>query len=494
MSADTDITMEESTIIRTGNEKMDQNKKETDVQYSHMMNDHVGKLIVTNAIPTMTNMVMAAFYNAVDTFFVAKLGTAQAGAVGIVLSMMSLITALGNTFGMGSCTIISRALGKKNQEKANLIANSGMAGALTMSMVILMLGLFVISPIMRLLGSSETILPYSVAYGRIIMVSAPITMMVSYFQFLMRAEGRAKNSLPATILGGFLNIVINPIFIFTLNLGVSGAAIATAISQMVTLIILIWMFSHKETSVTLGIRYVAGNAGAYLEILKNGIPTLFRQGCACIANIMLNHAAADFGDSAVAAMTVVNKLFQMAYSLLVGYVQGYQPVVGYNYGARQYKRVKAAFLFLILSSVSVLAAVGLFSFIFAENLICLFTESGSEVMEIGVAAFRLQCISMPFIPFVVSCGITFQAIGRPKWSTFTSPARQGYIFLPFVLALPKVFGLPGLEITQALSDICTFLVALPFIVLFTRELDRQIREENNISCGIGKNKTEGSTP
>ena len=393
---------------------MNKNNKEADYQYSHMVNDHVGLLIVTNAIPTMTNMVMAAFYNAVDTFFVAQLGTTQAGAVGIVLSMMSLITALGNTFGMGSCTIISRALGKQDREKAESIANSGMAGALTMSAVILMLGVFAIRPIMLLLGSTETILPYSVAYGQIIMMSAPITMMVSYFQFLLRAEGRAKNSLPATILGGFLNIGINPIFIFTLKLGVSGAAIATALSQTVTLVMLVWIYLHKETSVRLGLKYVSGSAGVYLEILRSGIPTLFRQGCACIANIMLNHAAAGFGDSAVAAMTVVNKLFQMAYSLLVGYVQGYQPVVGYNYGAGLYQRVKAAFRFLLVTSVSAMTLVGLFSFVFTENLIGLFTESGSEVMEIGITAFRLQCISMPFIPFVVSCGITFQAIDRSK--------------------------------------------------------------------------------
>lgn len=456
---------------------MNQNKKETDDQYFRMLNGPVGILILVNAVPTMTNMVMAAFYNAVDTFFVAKLGTAQAGAVGIVLSMMNLITAFGNTFGMGSCTIISRALGNQDQKKADSIANSGMAGALTMSAVILLLGLFAIKPIMRLLGSTETILPYSVAYGKIIMVSAPVTMMVSYFQFLLRAEGRAKNSLPATILGGFLNIIINPVFIFTLKLGVGGAAIATALSQMVTLVILIWIYLHKETSVSLGLRYVSRNAGAYLEILKNGVPTLFRQGCACVANIMLNHAAADFGDNAVAAMTIVNKLFQMAYSLLVGYVQGYQPVVGYNYGAKKYKRVKAAFHFLLLTSVSALAVVGFLSFIFTEDLICLFTERGSEVMEIGVTAFRLQCISMPFIPFVVSCGITFQAIGRPKWSTITSSARQGYIFLPFIFILPKVFGLYGLEITQALSDVCTFFVAVGFIIMFAGELRRQIKEE-----------------
>ena len=466
---------------------MNKNNKEADYQYSHMVNDHVGLLIVTNAIPTMTNMVMAAFYNAVDTFFVAQLGTTQAGAVGIVLSMMSLITALGNTFGMGSCTIISRALGKQDREKAESIANSGMAGALTMSAVILMLGVFAIRPIMLLLGSTETILPYSVAYGQIIMMSAPITMMVSYFQFLLRAEGRAKNSLPATILGGFLNIGINPIFIFTLKLGVSGAAIATALSQTVTLVMLVWIYLHKETSVRLGLKYVSGRAGVYLEILRSGIPTLFRQGCACIANIMLNHAAAGFGDSAVAAMTVVNKLFQMAYSLLVGYVQGYQPVVGYNYGAGLYQRVKAAFRFLLVTSVSAMTLVGLFSFVFTENLIGLFTESGSEVMEIGITAFRLQCISMPFIPFVVSCGITFQAIGRSKWSTLTSSARQGYVFLPLIFILPKFFGLYGLEITQAFSDMCTFLVAVPFIVVFTRELNRRIKEGSHIPCRNGRN-------
>ena len=234
---------------------------------------------------------------------------------------------------------------------------------------------------------------------------------------------------------------------------------------------LVWIYLHKETSVRLGLKYVSGSAGVYLEILRSGIPTLFRQGCACIANIMLNHAAAGFGDSAVAAMTVVNKLFQMAYSLLVGYVQGYQPVVGYNYGAGLYQRVKAAFRFLLVTSVSAMTLVGLFSFVFTENLIGLFTESGSEVMEIGITAFRLQCISMPFIPFVVSCGITFQAIGRSKWSTLTSSARQGYVFLPLIFILPKFFGLYGLEITQAFSDMCTFLVAVPFIVVFTRELE-----------------------
>ena len=446
-------------------------------QYKNMTESPVGKLIILNAVPTMMSMVITAFYNAADTYFVAKLGTSAAGAVGIVFSVMSIIQALGNTFGMGACNLISQLLGKKEEDKAIIIANSGILGAGTVGVLLAVVGNIYIEKIMRLLGATETILPYAISYGRYIFGAAPITMEVFTLNMLFRAEGKAKYGTRAIILGGIINIVLNPIFIFTFRLDIAGAAIATAISQFISFCYLLWMFFHRDVIIKITPYKISKEGKTYVEIIRVGLPSLCRQGLACLSNIMLNTQAAMFGDVAVAAMTVVNKLFGIVFSLELGYNQGYQPVVGYNYGAGKYKRVKEAYLFLLKSSVSVLFVIGCLTYAFAPFLIFFFVGQDKEVVEIGIKAYRMQCITMPLLPFVLSCNTTFQSIGKALWSILTSSARQGFFFLPAIWILPKFLGLTGLEMTQAVADICTFFMAIPFILHFFRKLNGEIINE-----------------
>ncbi len=449
-------------------------------QFARMTGIPVGRLIVSLAIPTIISMLVTAVYNIGDTFFVSKLGTSASGAVGIVFSLMAIIQAVGFTIGMGSGARISRLLGSRKPDEANRVASSGFLAAVAFGTMVTVFGLLFIEDLMRLLGATETILPYARDYASYILYAAPVMASSFLLNNILRAEGKARFAMVGLTTGGLLNLVLDPLFIFGFGLGIAGAAIATAISQCVSFCILFSWFFRGKTIVRLGASGISRSPDMYLKILKNGLPSFCRQALASIATIALNVSAAVYGDAAVAAMSIVGRLFMFVFAVNLGIGQGYMPVVGYNYGAGLFQRVKSAFFFTLKVTSVLMTLSGIAGFAAAPALIRLFIPNDADVVRIGVGALRAMCLAMPLIPLGVVCNMTFQSIGKSWTATVLSLARQGIFFLPLILTLPGFLGVTGVQITQPLADGLTFLSCLPLAFFFFRDLgaDRETKRRS----------------
>lgn len=447
-------------------------------QFIKMTTTPIPKLVVTLAIPTIISMLVTSIYNMADTYFVSKLGTSATGAVGIVFSLMAIIQAVGFALGMGSGNLISRSLGEQKKEQANIYGSSGFFAAIAFGLILTIIGLIFINPFMQLLGATPTILPFAMDYARYILFGAPIMCASFVLNNILRAEGKATLSMLGLGLGGILNILLDPIFIFIFELGISGAAIATLISQCVSFCILLFCFLLKKSQITLSLWKVSKTAFTYLKIIKVGFPSFLRQGLASIATVALNVNAAFYDDAAVAAMSVVGRIFLFILSFMLGFGQGYQPVIGYNFGAKKIGRVREAFYFSLRTGTVILTAMAIIGFIFAPQAIALFRKDDLEVITIGAFAFRAQCIAITLHPLIVLSNMTFQALGKSVQATFVASARQGIFFLPLILILPSILGLTGIQITQPCADILTALCCIPLILHFMKELNQMETQYN----------------
>lgn len=452
---------------------MDSNDK----QFIKMTETPIPRLICSLSVPTIISMLVTAFYNMADTFFVSKLGTSASGAVGIVFSIMAIIQAVGFTIGMGSGSWISRILGKKDTEKASEVASTGLFLGIVIGLILTVFGLIFLSPLMRILGATDTVLPYANDYARYILLGAPVMITSFVLNNILRSEGKARYAMIGITTGGVLNVALDPLFIFTFGLETAGAAIATLISQCIGVILLFIPFIIKKTDTRLGIKRIKPFSTTPLKILQNGLPSLCRQGLASISSIFLNNAAAVYGDPALSAMSIVGKIFMMLFSVILGFGQGYQPVAGYNYSSGNYARVRKAALFMLfVSHVSVIILGGI-AIIFAPNIIKLFIDSDSEVIKIGTVALIAQSIALQFIPLGVLCNMTFQSIGKSWTASILSSLRQGVFFIPLILLLPKWFNIFGVEIAQAVADVLNFFVAIPFFIWFLRSLKKMDQKQ-----------------
>lgn len=453
---------------------------EKSAQYNKMSDMPVKKLVGSLAVPTIISMMVSSIYNMADTFFVSKLGTSASGAIGIVFSLMAIIQAVGFTLGMGAGTTVSRLLGQQKKNEAESVACSALSAAAVLGLIVSIFGLIFVTPLMRLLGSTETILPFAIEYGKYILIAAPLMTMTFVLNNLLRSEGKAKLSMVGITSGSILNIILDPVFIFTLDMGITGAAIATAVGQAVSLIILFSCFISGKSGLKLSFKKISTSPMTYLMIIRNGLPSFCRQGLASISGVMLNHVAAAYGDPAVAAISVSNKVFMMIFSLLIGFGQGYQPVAGYNYGAAKYKRVKEAMLFNMTTGFVMMGSIAAAVYFFAPHIITWFIDDDPEVIRIGTQALRFHCITLPFMPINVTANMTFQSIGKAFTATFLSAFRQGIFFIPSVLILPKLLGLNGVIGVQPASDLLSSLISLPFLIHFIKKLNELIREEESM--------------
>lgn len=452
-------------------------EKKDDKQYQKMTKTPIHKLIPLMAVPTIISMLVTAIYNMADTYFVSKLGTSASGAVGILFSMMAIIQAVGFTIGMGAGSQISRLLGKKDDEYAGKVATSAVLSGIVMGILIAVIGICFLNPITRMLGATETIVPYAVDYGRYIFLATPMMITSFVLNNLLRSEGKAKYSMIGILFGGLLNIGLDPLLIFVFHMGISGAAVATAISQTISMLVLFYPYVRKKTVLYLSIKKIAPQFRVYWEIFKFGLPSLFRQGLASIASVLLNRSAAEYGDSAVAAMSIVAKVFMVLFSVLIGFGQGYQPVVGYNYGAGIYKRVREAFWFTLKVGTAVMTTFAAGTYFFAPNLIQMFLKDDMNVKEIGTMALRMQCLAMPLMALGVVSNMTFQAVGKTVAATFLTSMRQGIFFIPLILLLPGFIGILGVEIAQPIADAVTFIFCIPYMIFFLKRLQSEEGKE-----------------
>ncbi len=437
-------------------------------KYITMTEAPVKGLIVKLAIPTMISMLVTSFYNMADTFFVGKLGPSATGAVGVVFSVMAIIQAVGFFFGHGSGNYISRALGAHDVSGAESMAATGFFSALIGGTVIMIGGLLFLEPLALALGSSKTILPYAVDYLRWILIGAPYMTASLVLNNQLRFQGNAIYAMIGLVSGAVINIALDPLLIFTFDLGVSGAAIATIVSQLVSFVIL-FIGIFRSNAIDIRIRNFKPTVERYKIIINGGSPSLFRQGLNSVATICLNVAARAYGDYAIAGMSIVTRIMQFANSCLIGFGQGFQPVCGFNYGAKKFDRVREGFWFCVKLSTAVLLVLAAACFAFAPAIVSLFQDDPG-VIKVGRIALRLQCITFPLAGWIVMSNMMSQTIGKAIPASFLAMARQGLFFIPAVLILPHCLGILGVELSQAVADAITIAVAIPLQLKIMREM------------------------
>lgn len=446
-------------------------------QYDKMTLTPIPNLIVRLGVPTIISMLITNIYNMADTYFIGQLdNTSASGAIGIVFSLMAILQAFGFMFGHGAGSIISRKLGHRDSESASRFASTSFFLSILTGLVISVAGISFLSPFMFALGSTETILPYAREYGFFILLAAPFLTSSCVLNNILRYEGRAAYAMIGLTTGGILNIALDPVFIFGLGMGVRGAGLATALSQLISFLILLFMFLSGKTQSRLSIRLITRDVHEVLEILAVGFPSMMRQAMNSIGGLLLNHQAAVYGDAAVAAMSIVNRVCALIFAVAVGVGQGYQPVAAFNYGAGKYSRVRQGVLFALsmgAAAMGVLAAIGL---IFPDQIIQTF-RNDPEVIRIGTFALRCQCVACLLQPISLYASMMFQCVGKSGRATLLSSLRNGVCFIPLILTLPHVIGLTGVQISQMIADILASLISLPLLIGFLRKLPPDIAPE-----------------
>ncbi|MBQ7937743.1 MAG: MATE family efflux transporter [Oscillospiraceae bacterium] len=441
-------------------------------KFRRMTEAPVGGLIAKLAVPCIVSMLVTSFYNMADTFFVGQLKSNSAtGAVGIVFSMMAIIQAVGFFFGHGSGNFISRELGKKNYHEAEKMAATGFFSAFAAGILIMIAGEVFIEELAYLLGSTETILPYTKDYLGAILLGAPWITSSFVLNNQLRFQGNATYAMFGITFGAVLNIVLDPVLIFGFDMGISGAGYATVISQFVSFCVLLYGM-QKHGNIKIKLSNIQFKFYYYKNIFGGGFPSLARQGLASIATISLNHAAGPFGDEVIAAMGVVQRIVMFGASSMIGFGQGFQPFCGFNFGAGLYKRVKEGFYFCVKTSAVFLLGIAALGFVFAPQLISLFRDD-PKVIEIGAFALRLQCVTFVTHSWIVLSNMMTQVIGRTVPATFLATARQGLFFIPAVLILSSAIGVTGIQLAQPIADIGTLLCAIPIQLKILKEFDNK---------------------
>ena len=442
-----------------------------DERFQYMTETPVKRLIPALAVPTIISMLVTTFYNMADTFFVGKLSTAATGAVGVVFSFMAILQAVGFMFGQGSGTYISQKLGEKRIKEAAMMCATGFYSSLITGIIIMILGLIFLEPLSRILGATDTILPYAKAYLSIILLGSPAVTSSLVLNNQLRYQGSAMYAMVGIVTGAVLNICLDPLFIFVFDMDIYGAALATVISQYVSMLLL-WFQARKGGSVRIEFRNFAPNWKNLREILRRGFPSLCRQGLASIATICLNLAAGVYGDAAIAGMSVVSRVSFFVNAALIGFGQGFQPVCGFNYGAGLYRRVKEGFWFCVKAGFVFLVIMGILSYIFAPQVIAAFRKDDPDVIAVGTAALRFMCIAFPLNSWIVICNMFLQSIGKAARASMLAACRQGLFFIPLVFILPALFELKGVEMCQMVSDIFSFAVAIPLTIGVVRNMGK----------------------
>ncbi|MFP3153895.1 MATE family efflux transporter [Lachnospiraceae bacterium ZAX-1] len=434
---------------------------EYDAKHEMMTTTPVGRLVCKLAVPTVIIMLVSAMYNMADTYFVSSLGTSATAAVGISFSFMNIIQAVGFFFGHGTGNFISRALGAKDTDEAEKMAATGCVSAFLLGLVITVLGSIFLTPLAKLLGSTETILPYAKDYLRYIVIAAPFMVTSFMLNNLLRYQGSAMFSMIGMVAGAVLNVALDPLFIFVLHLGVAGAAVATAISQTVSFMLLFFVSCRSQGNLRIHLTKFSPSVSAYKEILRGGSPSLLRQVVMSVSTVVLNQTAGAYSDAAIAAITIVNRVFLLAGSAVIGFGQSFQPICGFNYGAKRYDRVKKAFFFCLELSTAILLIASVVCFIFAPNIIAIFRADDPEVLRVGSFALRAQCFSFPLLGWILLVSFLLQTIGKAIPASILAFARQGLFLIPLLLITVPMLGILGIQLSTPIADLLTFVLSLP---------------------------------
>ena len=436
----------------------------TEKYYIKMTTTPVAKLIVMLGIPTTISMLITNIYNLVDTYFVGTLGESQQAATGILFTLQFIIQAFAFMFGHGSGVYVSKELANRNIEKSSTYVTSAVVIGVIVGLLISVFGLIFLEPLMIFLGSTDTILPYAKDYGFWVLVSCPFMIVSLILNNNLRYEGKAFYSMIGLSVGAILNIFGDYYLINQLGLGVYGAGLSTAISQIVSCIIL-YIFFIKMAQSKIKLKYLSKKIKTYLNICKVGLPSLIRQGLSSISNGLLNNLTKQFGDAAIAAMSVVNRFSSFVMCVGLGIGQGFQPVSSFNYEAKEYSRVKKGFVFTMLFGFVLVGCLAMFGLLIPDKIIRLFQES-EGVQEVGVFALKMASVGVMFLPISVTVNMLYQSIRKAKTASFLSLLRSGLTFIPILLIGVHFFGVGGIQCAQPISDILSSLISLPFGLYF----------------------------
>ena len=439
-------------------------------KHDYLTKTPIPQLIVRLSVPTILSMLVTGIYNTADTFFVGRISTQATAAVGLVFSVMAIIQAFGFFAGQGSGTFLSRMLGAGKGKEADEMASTGFAISLILGLIAAIAGNLFAGPIALFLGASAESMQDTITYMRIILAGAPFMMGQFVINNQLRFQGNAFYAMIGLMAGAIINIALDPLLIFGFHLGVAGAALATVAGQIISFFVLL-AGSLKGENIRLKPGNVHINLFYIKEIINGGIPSLFRQGLAAVATMLLNLAAGSLGgDAAIAGMSVVMRVLMLISSALIGFGQGYQPVCSFNYGAGLKKRVKEGYFFCVKWGTVFLTVGAAFCFVFAPGIIRLF-RNDPDVIAVGSVALRAQAVTLPLLATIVLTNMMLQATGKGVKASITSSSRNGIFFIPLILILPRLFGLTGVEITQACADVLSFLLAVPLAASELRKMD-----------------------
>jgi len=447
--------------------------REEDVQQRHerfvmMTESPVRQLVMKMAIPTIISMMVTALYNIIDAFFVGHISTEATAGVGVSFAYMTFINAIGFFFGHGSGNYISTALGAKKYADAEKMAATGFISSMAIGTIAAVVGLCFLSPLSRMMGATPDIVPSANDYLLFILIGTPFMMSSLTLNNQLRLQGNARYAMVGIATGAVLNIFLDALFIYGFDMGVMGASLATCISQMVGWVVL-FIGTEMNGNVHIRFKNFAPTLRRYIDIFNGGMPSLCRHVFVCISTIMLNRYAAFYATpgteaSAIAAFAIVSRIMMFAFSIILGVGQGFQPVCGFNHGAGLHERVRKSFIFTTELATIILTVMSITFAIFAPDLIKIFRSEDAELIKIGAEALRWQCLSFPLVGVSMVTNMMYQTTRKTLIATVLSMGRQGIFFIPTIMILPLFIGLQGVEMTQAIADALTFLLALPFAI------------------------------
>ena len=439
-----------------------------------MLNEDVRTLIPRMAVPTIIAQMITTIYNLVDTYFVSTLGTNATAAVGVNSSLERTITIIGSLIGAGACSYIARLLGAQKKENADRVLSTSFLTGVGLGVAFLIIGRILMSRMVFWLGATQECAEYSMQYATYVLLAAPAMIGSFILNMCLRSEGSATYAMIGIGFGGILNCFLDPLFIYKFGLGVAGASMATAISKYVSFIILMMPYLRRQTSVTIAFRKFKMVAQDVKEVIAIGSSSFFRSALTVVASISINRVAGGYSTAALAALSVANRVMEFPFAIILGFGQGYQPVVGFNWGAKQFKRVRESYVFSSLVAILGGVLIGAVLAVFARPVVHIFNkQADEEVLRLGLLSVRLQCLALPIHALGSVVGMFYAGIGKARSALIINTARQGYCFFPVLIIAPILLGISGVASTQALADLLSATSIIPLGILALKLTDRE---------------------
>ena len=443
----------------------------------------IPKALMALGIPIMIGMLINALYNLVDAYFVSGLGKSQMGAISVVFPLGQVVVGLGLMFGNGAASYLSRLLGRGDKDTADKVASTALYSSILIGAIIILLSTIFLKPILVMLGATETIMPYALTYARIYVLSCIFNVFNVTMNNIVSSEGAAKTTMCALLLGAVLNIGLDPLFIYTLDMGVEGAAIATAISQMVSTLVYLTYVLQKKSVFSFSIKIFSPTRQMMAEILKIGVPTLVFQLLTSLSIALINRASSNYGDSVIAGMGAVTRITSMGTLVVFGFLKGFQPIAGFSYGAKKFDRLREAIKTSIIWSTSFCLVVGLVMAVFSTQIISQFTKGDTQMILVGQKSLFANGITFILFGFYTVYSSLFLALGKGAAGFFLGVCRQGVCFVPVILLLPMVWGMNGILYAQPIADVISVVITVFMALHLHRELsmaEKQVRSNSEI--------------